>query len=148
MTQRKHASLTAVWTIFILCCRSKVKVRGTSTEPSVGACVRIMSMASSVPVLPTPALHTRSWFQLSSAPPPSPAVHQQRTTAVGCLHLLEEVEHWTCIFWHSMIWPRGEVVMCDLPRLLLLFQTLWVCAHVYQLLAVANGNHSPPSAVL
>ena len=49
-------SLTEFWTIFMRCLLIIMTMAGMSTTFSRIACSRAMSMAISVPVLPTPAL--------------------------------------------------------------------------------------------
>jgi len=56
-------SLTGDWTIFMRCLLILVTMAGMSTTPSWAACSRAVSMAISVPVLPTPALQGDSHHQ-------------------------------------------------------------------------------------
>ena len=69
-----NCMLTGDWTIFMRCLLILVTVAGMSTTSSWAACSRAVSMAISVPVLPTPALQrdrhrldepfmSRSWIQ-------------------------------------------------------------------------------------
>ena len=51
-----NSMLTGDWTIFMRCLLILVTVAGMSTTSSWAACSRTVSMAISVPVLPTPAL--------------------------------------------------------------------------------------------
>ena len=132
------ASLTEFWTIFMRCLLILVTMAGISTTFSWAACSRAMSMAISVPVLPTPALHTwrdthpvnwmtklsqqHTYFQYSYShqhntfDPSWPAVHQ--CGSPGELHLglhsTEVVEDWTSVLWNTMVWPGGKVELCHL----------------------------------
>ena len=126
-----HASLTEFWTIFMRCLLILVTMAGMSTTFSWVACSRAMSMAISVPVLPTPALHgemvdllfqicpsnnTHVITQCAFSNPSWPAVHQ--CGSPGELHLglhsTEVVEDWTSILWNTMVRPGGKVELCHL----------------------------------
>ena len=131
-------SLTEFWTIFMRCLLILVTMAGISTTFSRAACSRVMSMAISVPVLPTPALHTgregrdngpvilmtkffkqHIYFQCTYytiSNPSWPAVHQCRSPGelhLG-LHSTEVVEDWTSVLWNTMVWPGGKVELCHL----------------------------------
>ena len=96
---------------------------GTSTTFSRAACSRAMSMAISVPVLPTPALQGEmvDLSLLWQSPticinvlyrtifnPSWPAMHQCGSSE-ELLNSTEVVEDWSSILWNTMVWPGGEV---------------------------------------
>ena len=78
-------SLTGDWTIFMRCLLILVTMAGMSTTPSWAACSRAVSMAISVPVLPTPALQGDSHHQDDE--PFLPIIPPKHTTYMNMLTL-------------------------------------------------------------
>ena len=84
-------SLTGDWTIFMRCLLILVTMAGMSTTSSWAACSRAMSMAISVPVLPTPALQGDSHHHNDE--PCIPFIFPQHTHTHTHTHMLTLYTH-------------------------------------------------------